>query len=311
MSGLSTSQLHQVFRLLATKEDAAAIYEKWMTNISPKLIDASIATYSGVNLSDPFQREQILFPLFRFNMCVIDFYLSTIVFPREAKTFENKLICTAWDLCTEHMVHRVTGFSGTNDTKNILPLPISQNDLEELESTNVNVRKTLLQPENQSYENLPANVSAKTILEKLVESNIPVLLDSGALMLELNNKEVGEEWLKLAPDTYYDAAVFFDSNDVLQTIDRNGVMAEFDCSVYRGNLKRCVVYLDDTHTRGTDLKFPLGTRACVTLSGDITYPLLLQHIPLTSKLMFTKTVTLFQVISLVTKPFRRVCECVS
>lgn len=268
MLGLNNEQLHELFRLLRTKEDAAATYEKWITNISPKLIDVSIATYSGVNLSDPFQREQILFPLFRFNMNIIDFYLSNIVFPREAKTFENKLICTAWDLCSDHMTHRVTGFSGTNDTKNILPLPISQNDLEELENTNENVRKTLLQPENESYENLAANVSAKTILEKLVELEIPVLLDSGALMLELNNKEVGEEWLKLASDANYDAAVFFDSNDVLQTIDRNGVMAEFDCSVYRGNLKRCIVYLDDTHTRGTDLKFPLDTRACVTLSGD-------------------------------------------
>lgn len=31
-----------------------------------------------------------------------------------------------------------------------------------------------------------------------------------------------------------------------------------------------MVYLDDTHTRGTDLKFPPKHRACVTLSGDIT-----------------------------------------
>lgn len=149
-------------------------------------------------------------------------------------------------------------------------MPIAQNDLDELESTNENVRKILLRPENQSYEHLPANVSGQEILTLLTDRNIPVLLDSGALMLELSNEQVATEWLKMTPDAKYDAAVYFDARDVLQTIDRNGVVTEFDCSVYRENLKRCLVYLDDVHTRGTDLKFPLNWKACVTLSGDIT-----------------------------------------
>lgn len=68
----------------------------------------------------------------------------------------------------------------------------------------------------------------------------------------------------------FDAAVYFDSNDNLQTIDRNDVVIAYNCSVYRENLQRCLVYLDDMHTRGTDLKFPLGWKAAVTLSGDIT-----------------------------------------
>ncbi len=68
----------------------------------------------------------------------------------------------------------------------------------------------------------------------------------------------------------FDATVYFNSNDVLMTVDRNGIKTEFDFSVYRNKLDRCLVYLDDAHTRGTDLKFPLGWKACVTLSGDIT-----------------------------------------
>lgn len=82
-------------------------------------------------------------------------------------------MCTAWDLCSEHMNHTVSGFSGTNDTKNILPLTIAQNDLPELEETNENVRKTLLRDENQSYKSLPPNVSGKTILEMLQKERIP------------------------------------------------------------------------------------------------------------------------------------------
>lgn len=178
-------------------------------------------------------------------------------------------MCSAWDLCSDQLEHCVTGFSGTNDTKKILPLPIAQNDLEQLKETNENMRKILLQPENQSYEALPANVSGKQIIDKLVAKQIPVLLDSGALMLELTNEQVAIEWLSKAGPNF-EASVYFDSNDVLQTIDRKGIKTEFDCSVYRENLKSCLVYLDDAHTRGTDLKFPPEWKACVTLSGDMT-----------------------------------------
>lgn len=170
---------------------------------------------------------------------------------------------------SDQLKHRVTGFSGTNDTQKILPLPIAQNDLKKLEKTNEIMCDTLLRPENQYYEVLPANVSGKEILNRLKEKKIAVLLDSGALMLELTNKEVAVEWLSIA-ESNYEASVYFDSNDVLQTIDRKGIQTEFDCSVYRENLKRCLVYLDDAHTRGTDLKFPPQWKACVTLSGDMT-----------------------------------------
>lgn len=246
--------------------DAANIYAKWIEGIPTEQLP-SIDSYSGVNLDDPDQRDGLLFPLLKHNMNVVDFWLSNFVFPQELKIFEKKLMCTAWDLCSDHLKHQVTGFSGTNDTKNVLPISIAQNDLDELENTNTKMRQTLLELRNSVYEK-PGNMSGKQIIQELVQLNIPVLLDSGALMLELNNKEVAMEWLNRA--TNRDAAVYFDEHNILQTIDRNGVMAELDYSVYREDLSNCVVYLDDAHTRGTDLKFPPNCRACVTLSGDIT-----------------------------------------
>lgn len=303
--GLDDNQLKRVFEILDNMSDAASVYEKWIENIPS--IDSSIQTYGGVNLDDIRQRDELLFPLFRFNMLVIDFYCN-MVFSQELKIFDKKLMCTAWDLCSDHM-HKVTGFSGTNDTKNILPLTIAQNDLEELEQTNENMRAVLLHPRNTPYKNLPANVSGKQILVELAKLNIPVLLDSGALMLELNNKEVGIEWLKLAPK--FEAAVYFDENDALQTIDHNGIVTAFDYSVYKGNLDKCLVYLDDAHTRGTDLKFPTGWQACVTLSGDIRYfsPSLCvsNYFRNYSQLFFTFFSSLFYLVEI--KQFNRVCVC--
>lgn len=97
-----------------------------------------------------------------------------------------------------------------------------------------------------------------------------VLLDCGALMLELNNEQVATEWLKLVPTDKFDAAIYFNEKNILMTVDRNDIQSEFDSSVFRDKMERCLVYLDDVHTRGTDLKFPLGWKACVTSCGDIT-----------------------------------------
>lgn len=142
--------------------------------------------------------------------------------------------------------------------------------MKKLEQTNDNVRKILLLPENSGYYHLSPNVRGLQILIRLSKLKIPVLLDSGACMLELNNEQVAKQWLNFVDPKLFDATVYFNTNDVMMTVDRNGTTTEFDFSVYRNKLDRCLVYLDDAHTRGTDLKFPLGWKACVTLSGEIT-----------------------------------------
>lgn len=310
-----------MFDLLENSPDAVNIYEKWIEKIPHERVDVSIKSYKGVNLDDPDQRDRLLFPLFRFNMNVIDFWLSNVVYPHELKIFEKKLMCTAWDLCSDQLKHRVTGFSGTNDTQNTLPITIAQSDLPELNNTNEEMRQTLLDRRNRVYKN-KNNITGKNILQELVRLEIPVLLDSGALMLELNNKEVAIEWLKLAPNC--SAAVYFDENDTLQTIDHNGIVTEFDYSVYRDDLSNCVVYLDDVHTRGTDLKFPPDSMACVTLSGkEILYifrtsidsigsiQIIRKKMPSDKLYSHHQRFTPFQVTLLETNWCNRACVCVN
>lgn len=88
-----------MFEALKKEPGASQIYEKWIESIATELRDPSIETYSGVNLDDKNQRDCLLFPLLRHNTLVIDFWLSKCVFPIEAKTFDKKLMCSAWDLC--------------------------------------------------------------------------------------------------------------------------------------------------------------------------------------------------------------------
>lgn len=269
-SGLTDVELGDIFERLKREENPAEIYEHWINKVPADLVPETIKSYSGVNLSDVDQRVNDLYPLLRWNMYVIDYWLSYAVYPREATIFANKLMCTAWDLCSDQLMHPVTGFSGTNDTQRLLPMSIRQNDLTELANTNEKVLQTLCRKENDQYQKLPSNIRGSEILKKLAESGIPVLLDAGATMLELTNEQVAHKWLTLVPADNIDAAIYFSGDDILMAIDRKDFITEFEYSVYRERLHRCVVYLDDVHTRGTDLKFPQDTRACVTLSGGMT-----------------------------------------
>jgi hypothetical protein len=194
-------------------------------------------------------------------MAVVDYWLNHCVYPRESRVFAYKMVASPWDLCSDIAVRPVTGFSGTNETADLLPAHISQNDLDELKNTNEMVRRNILKEENNNYEALPVGATGRSILKKLVEKKIPLLIDVGALILELTNQQVAAEWLRLIPEgSGIEAAVYFDSQDRLMVRDRVGRESTLELSTFRTRLERCVIYLDDVHTRGTDLKIPPGTQ---------------------------------------------------
>jgi hypothetical protein len=114
--------------------------------------------------------------------------------------------------------------------------------------------------------------NTKAFLERLgvEEPRINILLDVGAQMLELQNQELVEYWLLLEPEGI-SAAVFFKGDDLsVLTKDPRGWHVEaFETSPYSQQLDRCVVYLDDAHTRGIDLKLPRNARAAITLGPKV------------------------------------------
>ena len=59
-------------------------------------------------------------------------------------------------------------------------------------------------------------------------------------------------------------------------ITRDGRKEPLASSLYKTQLDKTLVYLDEAHTRGTDFKFPKGTRAVVTLGPKMTKDKLVQ-----------------------------------
>jgi hypothetical protein len=64
--------------------------------------------------------------------------------------------------------------------------------------------------------------------------------------------------------------VFFNDADELSVLSQDGVVEPFYSSPFSQRLNECIIYLDDAHTRGTDLKLPLDFRAMVTLGPKVT-----------------------------------------
>jgi hypothetical protein len=111
--------------------------------------------------------------------------------------------------------------------------------------------------------------TAREFLKLLISQkpDIRVLLDVGAQMLELSNGALATAWLELKPDAQ--AAIYFDKEE-LTVCTRDGTPQPLLSSPFAQQPGKCVVYLDDAHTRGTNIKFPLGFRAAVTLGPKVT-----------------------------------------
>jgi len=278
--GLSDSQLETCFRNLYKSDNPALDYERWIKGV--KLPKIYLKRLHGINLDDRRQWNEIIYPTFHYNKAVIDSYLSGVVFPKEAKEFPHKLSTSGWDLAASK-VHPTTGFSGTNDNRYLLPLSIAQLDTAAQLNTNARVLSYLQQSEN-SYTCIAGPNKKRMGVEQLLEMlaappasrQFKVLLDVGAQVLELRNDEVAKKWLDLSVEYLAQAAVYFNDKDELTVLTRDGNKEPLMVSAFAESLGNCLVYLDEAHTRGTDLKLPIGSKAAVTLGPNLTKDRLVQ-----------------------------------
>jgi hypothetical protein len=104
---------------------------------------------------------------------------------------------------------------------------------------------------------------------------IRVILDVGAFILEMNNEQVARSWLSMRKSSDTQAVVFF-SGEQLSVLDVTGRIESLQTSPFAKQLDQCLVYLDEAHTRGTDLKLPRNYRAAVTLGANLTKDRLVQ-----------------------------------
>lgn len=193
----------------------------------------------------------------RYSTSVIDYYLNAFVFPRHAKQFNVKMQLSGWDLpilpASLHTgeqakfkeLPRTTGFSGTNDNRDLLPLTITQDDLPSLQHTNAEVLSYLLQFRNQFYHYAASDsgrrLTEHELLKRLRTMGIKVLIDSGAMILEMSNLDVAKTWLVI--DDSADAALYFNTSHEPMLLYKNGKEVPLIGSNLVDDLTKVLVYI--------------------------------------------------------------------
>ena len=193
--GLTPSQVRECFELLFKLDNPTQEYEIWVKRGGGD-IPLSFRQLIGVNTKDVQTFTRDVIPIFQHNQAIIDFFLSQVVFPKEAKEFPFKLGTSGWDLA-KPKPNVTTGFSGTNDNSDLLPTSISQSDPVNQLRMNAQVLGYLLRLENDRYictqgtNGQPCSVMEFLKLLVSEQKEIRVLLDVGAQVSlyfsELNN----------------------------------------------------------------------------------------------------------------------------
>ncbi|KIJ64301.1 hypothetical protein HYDPIDRAFT_90752, partial [Hydnomerulius pinastri MD-312] len=268
--GLTEEQLRTCFEILLKQDNPSLEYELWVRDC-PAVPDA-LRTLNGINIKSWDQWQNHLRPLFAKNQAVIDFYLSRVVFPKEAKEFPSKFRGMPAPLMRPSLTQNVFQITGTSLAGSIgLGQLIAVMQANPSNSFQCEYLSDLLKSAGSlSSESSLARRTALEFLQLIVAQmlEIRVLLDVGAQMLELSNRDLVEAWLKLRPDVL--AGIYFNEDDELTVLARDGSTQLLLSSPFAQQLDQCIAYLDDAHTRGTDIRFPTGFRAAVTLGPKVT-----------------------------------------
>ena len=278
-TGLSNSQIRASIELLQKVDDPSLEYQAWTRGCHS--LPAGLRDWVAVNLEDERQCLQELFPALRYSKKAADFFMASVVFPKEGKEFDEKLSTSGWDIpSAPNAKNPTTGFSGTNDNRFLLPLTINQCDLPQLQHTSGKVLDYVVRQENLGYccakDEAGGQLFGEGLLRLMMvtDPEIRVLIDVGAQVTDLQNRDLVSVWLEICPQA--DAGVYFDDEDNMMVLARDQKIEKLSSSSFLSRIDRCVVYLDEVHTRGTDLKLPLNTRAAVTLGPRLTKDRLVQ-----------------------------------
>ncbi|PHH88721.1 hypothetical protein CDD83_7169 [Cordyceps sp. RAO-2017] len=269
-SGLSKDQLRQGLEYVLKSDDPASEYDAWTAECHS--LPEALRHWNLINVDDQGQVDDLWGHL-RLSRHVLDHYMNHFVFPRFAKQFGVKLQSSGWDiplfaLDDSRPCARTTGFSGTNDNRRLLPLTIQQLDLPNLNQTSAEVLTYLLQKRSRECMILTERgkrLTEEELLRSLTRNRIRILIDAGAYILEMDNKTLVEHWLRIDSDAA--GGVYFAEDNRAWFLYQGGKqIVPLLATPFAENLEGCLVYLDEAHTRGTDLKLPRDARGALTLA---------------------------------------------
>ena len=292
--GLSREQVVEAFNALLSVGEIAqkSIYQIWFdlskSSMIKDLCKDKLDSVVKIDLSNNML-VTLLVKYYRYNTATINFWLESVVLPVETMQFPSRLEATSWDIATNSS-KQVAGFSGTNDSKILLPTYLSWTDSNEIELKATDGKMLHLISNYTSFYVLPKklNVSNQTktnsmqwmeILDTVIDLSkncgkyLAALIDSGALMAGPSNKDVAIYLSERLDPDIFQGVVYFDLN---KWWVRNGLGREWPKHASPIHEQDAFVYFDESRCRGTDMKLKINAEAVLTLGPNMCKDKLMQ-----------------------------------
>lgn len=251
---------------LPTPNVAGAVVASSAT--SPSSADSDIQYVVPLRMLKPSNEDQMtaLYELLRFLPELIHKYLCDTIFPAHMRHQVIKLSASGQEVGGDALFNQRFGFSGT--PSDLLPIELGRCQYEQ--GADGLVLATMTNPSVVSYELLPDNWTAKSLLRTIATDNrYHALIDTGALITGLTNKQVAE-YLLAKGLKGFEGVVFLDELDrkVVLVRESGNVVPLAQCGI---PLEKRFTFFDQVHTTGMDVPQPLDAIAVQTLGKDMTF----------------------------------------
>ena len=218
---------------------------------------------------DDEQDMQRLCQLLRRSGAMIRYYVLQLVLPRVMDHCSFKLSACGQELSSPHLFHSRLGFSGTPGTT--LPRQLGASVWEA--GSEGRMIHTLSLPSVVSSCAVPPGWDVQQLLRTVATHQPPLsaLIDTGALITGLNNKEVALLLLQFLPSSVR-GVVFLDETDRAVVLPRGASTRTQPTLLQMSGLdaSQRFTFFDQVHTTGIDIPHATQATAAVTLGKDIS-----------------------------------------
>jgi len=228
-----------------------------------------IPVVSSLRMLKASNNEQMkaLYKLLRYLPELLHYHLTENIFPTYLRHQVVKLSASGQELGSDMLFPQRIGFSGT--PSDLLPVDLGRCQYER--GADGQVLATMIDPNVVSYEELPDDWSAQSLLLRIARSGnrYHALIDTGALITGLTNKQVAAFLLNNGLEGF-DGVVFMDEFDRKMVMLRESrrVVKLSQCGV---PIEKRFTFFDQIHTTGIDIPQPIDAVAIQTLGKDMTF----------------------------------------
>lgn len=192
-SGLTMEQFAAAAEKLLTLGPCSqnAYYSLWFSSVKESLTpDVAESIDSPIKIDTTNSvRMKFLYEAYRFCTETINFWLNAFVIPNDSIQYPQKIMSSAWSLPGQHSI----GFSGTNDSKSLLPLSVKQNEapVSKLLATNASMIQKLMEVAEISKLEVSSEIPLwKGLIDQVLTDNL-----TGSLLAGVANKDAAMEIL--------------------------------------------------------------------------------------------------------------------